>query len=898
MASSSKNKYTQIKDYILKEDIGEGNFGKVKLGISKTTKEEYAIKIINKNQIKIKMKNKIFRENEVITKFNHINVIFVFEIIEDPENYYIVMEYCKKGELFDYIVAHERLLEDEAAIFFYQLINGVEYIHSKGIAHRDLKPENLLLTKDNTLKIIDFGLSHEFDGIEYLKTKCGSPSYASPEILRGKPYDGFKSDVWSCGIILYAMICGYLPFDGENNKILFKNIMKCQPEIPENLNDYTQDLIVRILTSDPDMRITIDEIKRHKFYLRGKKLCHIDYKMIEKNVLKKRRNKSSFKLNEDDNTYFIAENDFMGQKEINLKPVLTREEKIINDIIYESKNKKNKDIQGNISVKIGNNNNENTNNEEINTIKSRTLNTEVNTENSVNSKIRAKSSNGIHIYKGKNNDKNEQNYNYDKIEMLIKDSIEKNNIITNNLKKESFKQINNQFNNEMDVIFSNKRNNHENINFNNIPELNNKTKNEQITPKNANINVENSIKNNQINKFLQNIGKNNLQLNTLENESKLNTLKIINSNEANKNKNTLQYISPDKFVINKKYTPTIVINDDNHKHILNINNNNSNNNNNQIFDKIRNSFNKTLFTTNKENIIAFNNFNGRINKNKNFSIDRSNNTNNENIINEKNNIGINNNLNNNFFHNKKSPDEISLSSLHHIKFINNKQSNKDSKNLYYNNINININNYNIKSGNNKKNKNYIPNYLNNKNQLKYKITKKHSITNMHSSKLQYHHNTENNNDFFKIKSIKDNKTIFTHNLKNNYINSNDYKNNKLPSKTLQNFFKPKNYYNFDKISFHSTNNNIKINKNSNYNFRKNIFGLSNKIEKLKIKGGSEGRTIKHSNLENFLNTFSGNKTNKNSKKLFFLGSIKSSNNNYNPYNIQKYQQFLPLMGKK
>ena len=170
MSSLPNSKYIEIKDYILKEDIGEGNFGKVKLGVSKLSGEKFAIKIINKDQIKIKMKNKIFRENEVITKFNHINVIFVFEIIEDLENYYIVMEYCKRGELFDYIVDHERLTEDEAAIFFYQLINGVEYIHSKGIAHRDLKPENLLLTKDKTLKIIDFGLSHEYDGIDLLKT--------------------------------------------------------------------------------------------------------------------------------------------------------------------------------------------------------------------------------------------------------------------------------------------------------------------------------------------------------------------------------------------------------------------------------------------------------------------------------------------------------------------------------------------------------------------------------------------------------------------------------------------------------------------------------------------------------------------------------------------------------
>jgi 5'-AMP-activated protein kinase catalytic alpha subunit len=235
----SNSEPTEINDYILQKDIGEGNFGKVKLGISKTTGKEYAVKVINKDQIKIKMKNKIFKENEVITKFNHINVIFVFEILEDENNYYIIMEYCKRGELFDYIVDNERLTEDEASIFFYQLINGVEYIHSKGFAHRDLKPENLLLTKDKTLKIIDFGLSHEFDGSVLLKTKCGSPSYASPEILKGKPYDGFKTDIWCCGIILFAMICGYLPFDGDNNKILFKNIIECKLNIPDYLDEST-----------------------------------------------------------------------------------------------------------------------------------------------------------------------------------------------------------------------------------------------------------------------------------------------------------------------------------------------------------------------------------------------------------------------------------------------------------------------------------------------------------------------------------------------------------------------------------------------------------------------------------------------------------------------------------
>ena len=176
--------YSSISNYKFIKNIGEGNFGKVKLGIYIPTGEKYAIKILNKKIIKKKMKNTIFKENEIITKFNHINIVYVFQIIEDEENYYIIMEYCKKGELFDYIVSKQRLSEEESSIFFYQLINGLEYIHKKGVAHRDLKPENLLLTKDKTLKIIDFGLSHEFDGLNLLKTKCGSPSYACPEIIK------------------------------------------------------------------------------------------------------------------------------------------------------------------------------------------------------------------------------------------------------------------------------------------------------------------------------------------------------------------------------------------------------------------------------------------------------------------------------------------------------------------------------------------------------------------------------------------------------------------------------------------------------------------------------------------------------------------------------------------
>ena len=292
---------SEIDNYIFKEDIGQGNFGKVKLAIYKPTNEEFAVKIINKKMIKIKMKNVIFKENEIITKFNHINVIYVYEIIDTPENYYIIMEYCKRGELFDYIVNHKRIKEEEASIFFYQLINGVEHIHSKGIAHRDLKPENILLTQDKIIKIIDFGLSHEFNGEDFLKTKCGSPSYASPEIISHPFYDGFKTDIWCCGIILYAMLCGYLPFDGDdnenNNNTLFKNIMECNLEFPDYVSELGKDLICKILNVKPDERISITDIKKHPFYIKGKNLCLLDYSLIEETIIKKRSYKKNYKKN-------------------------------------------------------------------------------------------------------------------------------------------------------------------------------------------------------------------------------------------------------------------------------------------------------------------------------------------------------------------------------------------------------------------------------------------------------------------------------------------------------------------------------------------------------------------------------------------------------------------------
>ena len=265
----------QTKTYVISKTLGKGTFGKVKIAYNSENKDEkYACKILKKSNIKNNNDLlRVNREMKILSTIDHPNVIKTYEIITTEDCEYLLMEYCPKGELFNYIVENQNLTEERSAFFYYQLINGIDYLHRKGICHRDLKPENLLLTNDLQLKIIDFGLSNFTTG-DLLETPCGSPCYASPEMVMGYSYDGRLIDIWSTGIILYAMLCGYLPFEeGENdknNELLFENIEKCDIEYPDELQgEDALDLMKKILVKSPVVRLRIDEIKKHKFYLYG-----------------------------------------------------------------------------------------------------------------------------------------------------------------------------------------------------------------------------------------------------------------------------------------------------------------------------------------------------------------------------------------------------------------------------------------------------------------------------------------------------------------------------------------------------------------------------------------------------------------------------------------------------
>ncbi|XP_077776274.1 serine/threonine-protein kinase MARK2 isoform X11 [Podarcis muralis] len=262
---TSADEQPHIGNYRLLKTIGKGNFAKVKLARHVLTGKEVAVKIIDKTQLNSSSLQKLFREVRIMKVLNHPNIVKLFEVIETEKTLYLVMEYASGGEVFDYLVAHGRMKEKEARAKFRQIVSAVQYCHQKFIVHRDLKAENLLLDADMNIKIADFGFSNEFTFGNKLDTFCGSPPYAAPELFQGKKYDGPEVDVWSLGVILYTLVSGSLPFDGQNLKELRERVLRGKYRIPFYMSTDCENLLKKFLILNPSKRGTLEQIMKDRW---------------------------------------------------------------------------------------------------------------------------------------------------------------------------------------------------------------------------------------------------------------------------------------------------------------------------------------------------------------------------------------------------------------------------------------------------------------------------------------------------------------------------------------------------------------------------------------------------------------------------------------------------------
>lgn len=256
----------RIDKYQIVKKLGEGSFGKVKLAYHLATNSRVALKIINRSTLaKSDMQGRVEREISYLRLLRHPHIIKLYEVIKSKDEIIMVMEFAGK-ELFDYIVQKGRMDENESRRFFQQIISAVDYCHRHKIVHRDLKPENLLLDENMDIKIADFGLSNIMTDGNFLKTSCGSPNYAAPEVISGRLYAGPEVDVWSCGVILYVMLCGRLPFDDESIPELFQKISSGTYTIPDYISPGARSLLRRMLVVDPLQRLDVEGIMQDPWF--------------------------------------------------------------------------------------------------------------------------------------------------------------------------------------------------------------------------------------------------------------------------------------------------------------------------------------------------------------------------------------------------------------------------------------------------------------------------------------------------------------------------------------------------------------------------------------------------------------------------------------------------------
>ncbi|XP_050557704.1 mucin-17 isoform X2 [Spodoptera frugiperda] len=254
-----------VGNYELEKTIGTGNFAVVKLATHIITKSKVAIKIIDKSRLDEDNLKKTFREIAIMKKLRHPHIVRLYQVMESSHTIYLVTEYAPNGEIFDHLVSRGRMTEPEAARAFAQMVAAVGYCHANGVVHRDLKAENLLLDKDMNIKLADFGFSNEYTAGSPLATWCGSPPYAAPELFEGRQYDGPKADIWSLGVVLYVLVCGALPFDGNTLHELRSVVLSGKFRIPYFMSQECEHLIRHMLVVEPERRLSLRAVARHRW---------------------------------------------------------------------------------------------------------------------------------------------------------------------------------------------------------------------------------------------------------------------------------------------------------------------------------------------------------------------------------------------------------------------------------------------------------------------------------------------------------------------------------------------------------------------------------------------------------------------------------------------------------
>ena len=259
----------KLVQFILGKKLGNGAFATVRLATHIKTKEIVAIKIFDKQKLREKDKIQLEREINILKRVKHKNIVNLYNVVNSKNSIYLIMEYIKGIELFFYVNEKKRLSEAEACQYFQQIISGIEYLEKLKIVHRDIKLENIIIENKKNIKIIDFGLSNIYPKNNILFSSCGSPCYASPEMIMGKNYTGSGIDIWSSGIVLFAMLAGYLPFVDNDEQKMYKKIVEGKLYFPQRISNSAKDLLQKLLEKDPLKRISISEIKKHPWFKKG-----------------------------------------------------------------------------------------------------------------------------------------------------------------------------------------------------------------------------------------------------------------------------------------------------------------------------------------------------------------------------------------------------------------------------------------------------------------------------------------------------------------------------------------------------------------------------------------------------------------------------------------------------